>query len=133
MTTGRIRPAAVVPLAGSRRHCTEMKISINTNGHSDLIQGGNTAPAYGGVIDIVSISLNTPSAERYQQICHSIYGEESFEYLLRFASEVKHYVPTVLLSAVKETLTPDEIEQCRRICSDLGVTLRLRDYIPPES
>lgn len=111
----------------------EMKIRINTNGHSDLIQGRNTAPDYEGVIDIVSISLNTPSAERYQQICHSIYGEESFEALLRFASEVKHYVPTVLLSAVKETLTSDEIEQCRRICSDLGVTLRLRDYIPPES
>lgn len=112
---------------------SEMKIRINTNGHSDLIQGRNTAPDYEGVIDIVSISLNTPSAERYQQICHSIYGEESFEALLRFASEVKHYVPTVLLSAVKETLTPDEIEQCRKICSDLGVTLRLRDYIPPES
>lgn len=112
---------------------SEMKIRINTNGHSDLIQGRNTAPDYEGVIDIVSISLNTPSAERYQQICHSIYGEESFEALLRFASEVKHYVPTVLLSAVKETLTPDEIEQCRMICSDLGVTLRLRDYIPPES
>lgn len=111
----------------------EMKIRINTNGHSDLIQGRNTAPDYEGVIDIVSISLNTPSAERYQQICHSIYGEESFEALLRFASEVKHYVPTVLLSAVKETLTSDEIEQCRMICSDLGVTLRLRDYIPPES
>lgn len=112
---------------------SEMKIRINTNGHSDLIQGRNTAPDYEGVIDIVSISLNTPSAERYQQICHSIYGEESFEALLRFASKVKHYVPTVLLSAVKETLTPDEIEQCRMICSDLGVTLRLRDYIPPES
>ena len=90
----------------------EMKIRINTNGHSDLIQGRNTAPDYEGVIDIVSISLNTPSAERYQQICHSIYGEESFEALLRFAAEVKHYVPTVMLSAVKETLTPDEIEQC---------------------
>ena len=112
---------------------SEMKIRINTNGHSDLIQGRNTAPDYEGVIDIVSISLNTPSAERYQQICHSIYGEGSFEALLRFAAEVKHYVPTVLLSAVKETLTPDEIEQCRMICSDLGVTLRLRDYIPPES
>ena len=111
----------------------EMKIRINTNGHSDLILGRNTAPEYEGVFDIVSISLNTPSADRYQQICHSIYGEESFYALLRFASEVRHYVPEVFLSAVKETLTSDEIEQCRRICDDLGVTLRLRDYIPPES
>lgn len=130
--TYRLDDIIYVAKAVKERH-PEMKIRINTNGHSDLIQGRNTAPDYEGVIDIVSISLNTPSAERYQQICHSIYGEESFEALLRFASEVKHYVPTVLLSAVKETLTPDEIEQCRMICSDLGVTLRLRDYIPPES
>ena len=130
--TYRLDDIIYVAKAVKERH-PEMKIRINTNGHSDLIQGRNTAPDYEGVIDIVSISLNTPSAERYQQICHSIYGEESFEALLRFASEVKHYVPTVMLSAVKETLTPDEIEQCRMICSDLGVTLRLRDYIPPES
>ena len=130
--TYRLNDIIYVAKAVKERY-SKMKIRINTNGHSDLIQGRNTAPDYEGVIDIVSISLNTPSAERYQQICHSIYGEESFEALLRFASEVKHYVPTVLLSAVKETLTPDEIEQCRMICSDLGVTLRLRDYIPPES
>lgn len=130
--TYRLDDAVWVAKAVKAEH-PETRIRINTNGQSDLILGRNTAPDYEGAIDIVSISLNTPSAERYQQICHSIYGEESFEALLRFASEVKHYVPTVLLSAVKETLTSDEIEQCRRICSDLGVTLRLRDYIPPES
>lgn len=111
----------------------KITIRINTNGHSDLILGRRTAPEYEGAFDIVSISLNTPSRERYQQICHSIYGEEAFDALLRFASEVKQYVPTVLLSAVKETLNPEEIEQCKKICTDLGVTLRLRDYIPPES
>ena len=111
----------------------EMKIRINTNGHSDLILGRNTAPEYEGAFDIVSISLNSPSKKKYQQICHSIYGEEAFDALLHFASEVKKYVPTVLLSAVKETLTSDEIEQCKKLCAELGVTLRLRDYIPPES
>ena len=110
-----------------------IKVRINTNGHSDLINGRNTAPDYEGAFDIVSISLNTPTAERYQQICHSVYGEKSFDALLRFAGAVKEYVPTVALSAVKETLTADEIELCKEICRDLGVTLRLRDYIPPES
>ena len=130
--TYRLDDIICVAKAVKEKH-PEMKIRINTNGQSDLILGRNPAPDYEGAFDIVSISLNSSSAEKYQQICHSIYGEESFEALLRFASEVKHYVPTVLLSAVKETLTPDEIEQCRKICSDLGVTLRLRDYIPPES
>ena len=111
----------------------KIKVRINTNGHSNLILGRETAPEYEGAFDIVSISLNTPSRERYQQICHSIFGEVSFDALLHFASEVKRYVPIVSLSAVKETLSSEEIEQCREICNSLGVTLRLRDYIPPES
>ena len=111
----------------------EIKIRINTNGQSDLILDRKTAPDYEGAFDIVSISLNTPSAEKYQKLCHCIYGEEAFEAILRFADEVKHYVPLVLFSAVKETLNFEEIEQCGRICERLGVTLRLRDYIPPES
>ena len=116
-----------------KKHYPQIKVRINTNGHSDLINGRNTAPDYEGAFDAVSISLTTPSAARYQQICHSVYGEASFDALLRFAGEVKKYVPTVALSAVKETLTSDEIEECKQICHDLGVTLRLRDYIPPES
>jgi TatD family-associated radical SAM protein len=111
----------------------EMKIRINTNGHSDLIWGRDTAPDYEGAFDIVSISLNTPTAEKYQAICHSIYGEKSFDALLNFAGNVKNYVPTAILSAVKETLTSEEIELCKKISADLGVTLRLRDYIPPET
>ena len=111
----------------------EIKVRINTNGHSDLILGRNTAREYEGAFDIVSISLNTPSAKKYQQICHSIYGEKSFDSLLKFAGEVKAYVPVVCLSAVKETLNFEEIEECKKICRGLGVTLRLRDYIPPES
>lgn len=116
-----------------KKKCPKIKIRINTNGHSDLILGRNTAPDYEGAFDIVSISLNTPTAEKYQQLCHSAFGESSFDALLDFAGEVKHYVPTVYLSAVKETLNSEEIELCKKICNDLGVTLRLRDYIPPES
>ena len=111
----------------------EMKVRINTNGHSDLILGRDTSAEYEGAFDTVSISLNTPTAEKYQKICHSIYGESSFDALLSFASKVKNYVKTVQLSAVKETLTDEEIELCQKLSRDLGVTLRLRDYIPPES
>ena len=109
------------------------KVRINTNGHSDLIWGRDTAPDYEGAFDAVSISLNTPTAEKYQALCHSIYGEKSFDALLNFAGNVKRYVPTVMLSAVKETLTPEEIALCEKLCSDIGVSLRLRDYISPET
>ena len=109
-----------------------MKIRINTNGHSDLILGKDTAPMYEGAFDVVSISLNTPSPARYQEICHSIFGEQSHAALIDFAKRVKAYVPKVILSVVKETLTEGEIEQCKSIAASAGVTLRIRDYIAPE-
>ena len=109
-----------------------IKVRINTNGQSDLILGRDTAPEYEGAFDIVSISLNSPTAKGYQSICHSVYGEAAFDSLLAFASRVKTYVPTVQLSAVKESLSFDEIELCKKLALELGVTLRLRDYIPPE-
>ena len=106
---------------------------INTNGHSDLINGRNTAKDFEGAFDIVSISLNTPDASKYQKICHSIYGEKSFDSLLNFAKNVKNYVQNVQLSAVKDFLTAEEIKKCVEISEQLGVNLRLRDYIPPET
>ena len=109
-----------------------MRIRINTNGQSDLILGRDSAPDYSGAFDVVSISLNTPTAEKYHSICHSIYGEEAFAALLAFAGRVKMFVPEVQLSAVKETLNSEEIELCKQISADLGVNLRLRDYIPPQ-
>ena len=130
--TYRLDDAVWVAKAVKREH-PETRIRINTNGQSDLILGRNTAPDYEGAFDIVSISLNTPTAEKYQQICHSIYGEAAFNALLTFAGRVKDFVPTVQLSAVKETLTPEEIALCESISSELGVYLRLRDYIPPET
>ena len=110
-----------------------IKVRINTNGQSDLILGRDTAPEYEGAFDIVSISLNTPTAQKYQDLCHSIYGEKSFDSLLAFAGRVKEFVPVVQLSAVKQTLNFEEIELCKSIANRLGVTLRLRDYIPPET
>ena len=65
-----------------------VRIRVNTNGQSSLIHGFDTAPLYEGAFDSVSISLNAPSAEKYQAICHSIYGERSFSEILKFAKEI---------------------------------------------
>ena len=40
-------------------------IRINTNGLADLIHKKNTAPMFDGLIDIVSISLNTSDPQYY--------------------------------------------------------------------
>ena len=105
-----------------------LPVRINTNGHSSLYHGYDTAPEYKDAFDCVSISLNTPSPERYDEICHPVKAG-SFEAMLDFARDVKKYVPSVLLSVVKDFLTADELAECHRIADDLGVTLKVRDYI----
>ena len=130
--TYRLDDAVFVAKAVKAKH-PKMKVRINTNGQSDLILGRDTAPDYEGAFDSVSISLNTPTAEKYQALCHSIYGEKSFDAILSFAGRAKEFVPSVSLSAVKQTLNSEEITLCEQICEKIGVNLRLRDYIPPET
>lgn len=106
-----------------------LKIRLNTNGHSDLIFGIDTAPLYKGAFDSVSISLNTPSAEKYVEICHPVYKEKTFAAILSFAKNVKNYVQYVQFSLVDAFLTEEEIEECRHISESVGVNLRIREYI----
>lgn len=104
------------------------KIRINTNGLADLIHGKNTAPMFEGLVDIVSISLNTPNKERYLELTRSKFGIESFDAMISFAKNVKNYVGEVVLSTVSTTLSPEEEQQCAKICAEAGVTYRIRPW-----
>ena len=99
---------------------------INTNGLSDLIWQKDTAPDFENKIDVVSISLNTPSKERYFELTRNKFGIDSFDAMLNFAKNVKHYVKKVVMTTVSTTLTHEEEEECRKICEKLGVTYRIR-------
>ena len=106
-----------------------LPIRINTNGHSDLILGMDTAPLYKGVFDVVSISLNAPTKEKYNAICHPVFKNEAFDAIISFASRVKDYVSRVQFSVVRQTLTEDELSECEAIARHAGVHLYIRDYI----
>jgi TatD family-associated radical SAM protein len=106
-----------------------IKIRINTNGQSDLILGKDTAPLYGGAFDSVSISLNTSSAEKYDEMCHPVYKLKAFDAILSFAKNVKKYVQNVAFSVVREALTEDELAECIKISEKLGIPLKVRAYI----
>ena len=123
-----IRLDTVVSVAKKIKEKHPIKVRINTNGHSSLYHGYNTAPLYEGAFDCVSISLNTPSSERYDEICRPHY-RGSHTAMLDFAKEVKKHVPSVILSVVKDFLTPEELDECRTIADSLGVYLKVRDYI----
>ena len=103
-------------------------IRINTNGQGDLINNRRITPDMKGLIDTVSISLNTPNADKYHAIVRSQFGEKAYDAMLAFAKDATNYVPNVVLSTVDTTLTKEEEAQCQKICDDLGVTYRIRPW-----
>ncbi len=114
---------------GIRTLFPSLPIRLNTNGQSDLINGRPTASLFKGLIDTVSISLNASSSEAYDKVCHSKFGKNAFEGILSFARDVKNYVDHVVFSAVKDSVTDDELEGCKKIASECGIPLRIREYI----
>ena len=103
-------------------------LRVNTNGLGSLVNGRNIAPLFEGLIDTVSISLNTPNADRYHELVRSRFGERSFDAMLKFAAESRKYVPSVVMTTVDTTLTKEEEEQCRALCERLNVTYRIRPW-----
>lgn len=104
-------------------------VRVNTNGQGSLINERDIAPEFEGIVDTVSISLNTPNAEEYLKLTRSRYKEQAFPAMLEFAREVKKYVPNVVMSTVGTTITHEEEEQCQTLCNELGVTYRIRPWI----
>lgn len=107
---------------------SDIKIRINTNGLADLIWNEKTAPKLKGLIDTVSISLNSINKEDYFKIVRPKFGIDSYDAMLRFAKECTDYVPNVVMTVVDTVTSKEEQEICRRICESLGATFRIRPY-----
>lgn len=106
----------------------DIRVRLNTNGQGSLIAGRDVCPELAGLIDAVSISLNTPDAEEYLRLTRSRFGEEAYGAMLDFVREVRAFVPEVTLTTVQTTLTAEEEEACRALCDDLGVAYRIRPW-----
>ena len=107
----------------------QMLVRINTNGLSDLIHGEPTSAKLKGLVDTVSISLNTPDPEEYLKVCRPKFGLESWQAVLDFAKCCKDYVPDVVMTIVGEPVTTPEVqEKCKAITDSIGVRLRIRPY-----
>ena len=107
----------------------DLLVRVNTNGLADLIAGGSTAHRFQGLVDTLSISLNTPDAAEYLELCRPRYGAAAYPAMLQFAEDAKKYVPNVVMTVVGEPVTTKEKQaRCQAICNRLGVRLRIRPY-----
>ena len=119
----------IVSISKFVRSISNIHIRINTNGQANLIHGYDVTPKLEGLVDEVSVSLNTANSADYQKICHSDFGEAAYAGLIEFASLCSLHVGKVVLSVVDTTIPEADIEKCRDIAKGAGVELRGREFI----
>ena len=106
-----------------------LRVRVNTNGLSDLINGKPTAPLFAGKVDCLSISLNTDDAAEYLDLCRPKFGAAAYPALLAFTKEAAAVVPEVVMTVVGEPVTSVEKQaRCRVLAESLGARLRVRPY-----
>ncbi|MDH4099449.1 MAG: YchF/TatD family DNA exonuclease [Nitrospirota bacterium] len=101
-----------------------VKVRINTNGHGNVIHKRNILPELAGLVDCVSVSLNTDTEEQYIEHCQPAFtgAYQAMKDFIRLATE---FIPEVVATAL--TLPTVDIDECRRIAEGLGARLRVRE------
>lgn len=108
---------------------TSKPIRLNTNGLGNLIHKKDITPLFEGLIDAVSISLNSSDPKIYEERVRPIFKEKAHPAMLEFAKKAAEHVPSVTMTTVSTTITHEDEENCRKLCNELGVTYRIRELI----
>lgn len=105
----------------------DLHIRLNTNGLSDLINSRPTAKEIGEAFDTVSISLNEPDSDKYDEITRNIYPKKAYPALLEFTRECAKYCKNVRMSVV-DVIGEENIKKSELIAKSLGAEFICRSF-----
>jgi len=106
------------------------RVRLNTNGHGNVINKRNILPELSGLIDEISVSLNTDTSEAYDEICQPLpmFRNGIYDKIKEFITEAKKYIPEVQATIVTHQKDVDEA-QCETIVNkEFDVKYRARRY-----
>ncbi len=105
----------------------EIRLRVNTNGLSDLINKRPTAKEICRVIDVISVSLNETDSEKYDRITRNIFKGRAFDAMLKFTRECVECGNEVHMTVV-DVISDEEIEKSRKICEEIGAKFIVRSF-----
>lgn len=123
-----VRVEMLLETAKLIRENTDMKIRLNTNGLVRLIHKDFNISRFKGLLDSVSVSLNAPTPERYNEVTRPSFGEAAFDEMLKFAADMKNLGIQTGFTVV-DIISDEEIDECGNLSNKLGIPLRVRHYI----
>lgn len=103
-----------------------IKIRLNTNGLANLYHKRNIIPELAKVVDRVSISLNAPTADKYQEVTRPQF-KNAFPAMLEFAENAKDAFEYTQFSVV-DVISKEDIEASQKLADERGIYLRIRKF-----
>lgn len=104
------------------------KIRVNTNGQAQLINKNRevvTELKQAGV-EKVSVSLNAPNGQIYDQVCKPRF-ENAFSEVLNFIKKAGEKMDTEITTV---TIPEVDVPKVREIAANMSVRFRIREYTP---
>ena len=113
-----------------RKNYPDIKIRVNTNGHANAIYKTNVIDEFSGLLDAVSVSLNSDNAEEYNEICNPKI-DNAYEEVKKFISACTDAGIDTIASIVTKFDSKYNInaEKCEKIAHSLGADFRNREFI----
>lgn len=102
------------------------KVRIVTNGEGDLINKQPIVPELAGLVDKVSVSVNTADAGQYEALCRSDFGAEAYPAVLEFIESCKGVIPEIEITAVGAPGV--DMKAVEQLARKMGVSFRARQY-----
>ena len=101
------------------------KTRLNTNGHGSFINKRDITPEFNGLIDVVSISINTVDPRQYAKIMKL--DTRFFNEMVTFAKNVKQFVDLLVMTVV--SIDEIEISKAKHVVENkFGAEFRVRPY-----
>ncbi|MBN2453604.1 MAG: YchF/TatD family DNA exonuclease [Candidatus Omnitrophica bacterium] len=100
------------------------KVRMVTNGHGDLINSRKIAGELAGLIDKVSVSLNTDTKDLYNRYCKPEFGADTYE-------GIKSFIKDCVAAGIEAEVTCLDLagvdfKKCEAIAKSLGAGFRAR-------
>lgn len=100
------------------------KTRLNTDGHGNIINKRNIVPELVGLIDAVSISLNSTDPEQYGELMR-IDGDRFFAAMVEFTKECVKLLPRVVMTVVD--IDAVDKEKARQLVEkEIGANFQIR-------
>jgi GTP 3',8-cyclase len=103
-------------------------IRVDTNGHGCILNGGTqvVAELKAAGVDRVSVSLNAGDEKTYTDVCRPSFGG-AYDNVLDFIRQAKSLLQ---VEATAVRIPEVDMKSVQAAAEDLGVALRVREYIP---